>query len=79
MTLSAIAHFGRYIKPGAVRIGHSCYTEELEATAFQNPDGNLVVVMLNRTQKDLPVTFRIKEECLSITAKACSVSTGVIK
>lgn len=78
MTLSAIAHFSKYIKAGAVRIGHSCYTDKIEAAALKNPDGSVVVVMLNPTQKDLPVTFRIKDECVSTTVKACSISTGVI-
>lgn len=78
MTLSAIAHFGRYIKAGAVRIGHSCYTEEIEVTSFKNPDGSVVVVMLNWTQKNLPVTLRINDECVTVVMKALSISTGVI-
>lgn len=78
LTLSAIAHFGKYIKPGAVRIGHSRYTEELEATAFKNPDESITVVMLNQTQKDLPVTLRIEDECVSLVVKGLSISTGVI-
>ena len=77
-TLSAIAHFSKYIKPGAVRIGHSCYLQELETTAFRNPDGSVVFVMLNWTQEDRPVTIRIKEECIQIEAKAFSLTTGVI-
>lgn len=78
MTLSAIAHFGKYIKAGAVRIGHSCYTEEIEVTSFKNPDGSIVVVMLNWTQKNLPVTLRINDECVTVVMKALSISTGVI-
>lgn len=78
MTLSAIAHFGKYIKAGAVRIGHSCYTEEIEVTSFKNPDGSIVVVMLNWTQKNLPVTLRIDDECVTVVMKALSISTGVI-
>ncbi len=78
MTLSAIAHFSKYIRAGAVRIGHSCYTEEIEVTSFKNPDGSIVVVMLNQTQKDLPATLRIKNECVSVVIKAFSISTGII-
>lgn len=78
MTLSAIAHFSRYIRAGAVRIGHSRYTEEIEVTSYKNPDGSIVVVMFNRTDKPLPVTLRIKEECVSVTLKAFSISTGII-
>lgn len=78
MTLSAIAHFSKYIKAGAVRIGHSCYTEEIEATSFRNPDGSIAVVMLNWTQKNLPVTLRIKDECATVVIKALSIVTGLI-
>lgn len=78
MTLSAITHFSRYIKPGAVRIGHSRYTGEIEITSFKNPDGNIIVVMLNQTERDLPATLRIKNNCVSITAAASSILTGTI-
>lgn len=78
MTLSAISHFSRYIRPGAVRIGYSRYTEEIEVTAFKNPDESITVVMLNQTQKDLPVTLRIEDECVSLVVKGLSISTGVI-
>lgn len=78
MTLSAIAHFSKYMKAGAVRIAHSCYTEEIEATSFKNPDGSIVVVMLNWTQKNLPVTLRINDECATVVLKALSISTGII-
>lgn len=78
MTLSAIAHFSRYIKPGAIRIGHSRYTGEIEVTSFKNPDGRIIVVMLNQTGKDLPATLRIENECVSIVVKATSILSGII-
>jgi glucosylceramidase len=30
----------------------------VETTAFQNPDGSLAVVVLNRTELSLPLTLR---------------------
>ncbi len=47
-----IGHFSRYIRPGAVRIGVSRYTEAIEATAFQNVDNSIAVVLLNRSGED---------------------------
>jgi glucosylceramidase len=44
----AIAQFSKYVKPGAVRIGCSKYTEDIEMTAFRNPDGCIAAVLLNR-------------------------------
>lgn len=41
-------HFSCFIKPGARRIAHTCYTGELDMTAWENPTGELVFVLLNR-------------------------------
>ncbi|MDR1766174.1 MAG: glucosylceramidase [Lachnospiraceae bacterium] len=53
-----IGHFSRYIRPGAVRIGTSVFTDRLEVTAFQNTDGSLAVVVLNRWKEDIPFRLR---------------------
>lgn len=44
-----IGHFSRFIKPNAKRIAVSRYTDQLETTAFINPDNQRVVVILNKT------------------------------
>lgn len=44
-----IGHFSRYIKKGAKRIEVSAYCQEVETTAFVNPDGERVVILLNRS------------------------------
>lgn len=58
LTYYYIGHFSRYIKPGAVRIGATRYTDAVEVTAFQNPDGERVLILLNKTEKKVPVTVR---------------------
>ncbi len=50
-----IGHLSRYITDGAVRIGCSRYTDKLDVTAFLNTDGERVVVILNRSEKEMPV------------------------
>ena len=57
-SLYYLGHFSRFIRPGAVRIGHSRYTDKLEVCAFRNLDGGLVVIVLNRTDATLPFTLR---------------------
>jgi glucosylceramidase len=44
-------HISRYVRPGAVRLGSEVRDRKLEACAFQNVDGRLVVVVLNRSDK----------------------------
>lgn len=58
LTYYYIGHFSRYIKPGAVRMGITRYTDKLEVTAFLNPGGERVLVLLNKTENEVPVTVR---------------------
>ncbi len=53
-----IGQFSRYIKDGAVRIGTTRYTDGFEVTGFLNPDGERVVVLLNKSEKELEYTLR---------------------
>ena len=50
-----IGQFSRFIRPGAVRLGVSAWTAGVEVTAFENSDGGRAAVLLNRTDRDLPV------------------------
>ncbi|MCD7725035.1 MAG: glucosylceramidase [Clostridiales bacterium] len=77
-SLSVIGHFSKYIRPGAVRIGQSSYTDQLETTAFINSDGSIAVVVFNRTEEVVPVTLRIGGECVSWAAEPDTLSTGII-
>jgi len=43
----ALAHFSRFIKRGAVRVASETSAKDLSQTAFQNPDGTLVIVITN--------------------------------
>lgn len=71
-------HFSHFIENGAVRIGSSSYTDEVEATAFLNPDHTIAVVLLNRTAKELPVNIRMKDSMAAVTLPANSIATAVL-
>lgn len=53
-----MGHFSKYIRPGAVRIDHSVTRDALEVTAFKNLDNSIAVVVMNRTDDEIP--FRLK-------------------
>lgn len=76
-TAKYLWHFTHFIKRGAVRIGTTCYTEEAETAAFLNPDNTIAVVLLNRTEKELPVNIRIQDEMVSVCLKPQSIATAV--
>ena len=54
----AFAAFGRYIRPGAVRIGATASDAGLQVSAFRNRDGSQVVEVLNTGTADEPVTLQ---------------------
>jgi len=43
----AIGHLSKFVDPGAYRIESDYFPELLESVAFQNPDGSIVLVVLN--------------------------------
>ena len=76
--LAYYRHFARFIKPGAVRIGSSCYTSELEVTAWKNPDSTIVFLVLNRTEHSHTYTLRLQGEMITDTARPYSITSSVI-
>ena len=77
-TADYLWHFTHFIKPGAVRIGISSYSDELEATAFLNPDNQIAVVLLNRTDHDIKVNVRLEDKMAEIRIKPDSIVTAVV-
>lgn len=72
-----MGHFSKFIRRGAKRIGSSVYDSFLETCAFKNPDGTIVCVVLNRTEKDSEVSLRYKYQLADLTVKAHSIVTFV--
>jgi glucosylceramidase len=55
---TALAHASKFVQPGARRIESNTFGESsLEDVAFQNPDGSVVLLVLNSARK--PITFNI--------------------
>lgn len=71
-------HFSHFIKPGAVRIASTCYTSHLDVTAWENQDGSIAFVVLNRSAEELPYVLRIDGQMVNCVAKPYSMTTGVI-
>lgn len=72
-------HFSHYLCPGSVRMGYSKYTEQVDVTAYQNPDGKKVVVMLNKSKEILPVNMRMQGEVAEFLLYPESTTTGIIE
>ena len=73
-----LAHFSRYIKPGAVRVGSTSFTCNLETLAVVNPDGQQVCVVLNRSEDDIDFILRYNMKGAKILSPAHSIMTLLV-
>jgi glucosylceramidase len=72
-----IGHFARFVQPGARRILCATSHDGLEAAAFCNPNGQMVVVLLNRTDEEGPVALTIDGARTVVGCLAHSIVTFV--
>ena len=73
-----IGHFSKYIKPGAVRISCVASHSHLQSTAFQNPSGETVIVVMNEGEEDVAVSLTISGEKILVCMPAHSISTFLV-
>ena len=71
-------HFSQYLLPGAKQIAHTTYNENVETTAFINPDKSISVILLNRTGTEMNVNVRLQGKIVAIVLPAQAIATGVI-
>ena len=74
-----IRHFSGFIEAGAKRIGFSRYADHLDVTAAKNPDGSLICVLLNRTEKDSGCFLRVRGTITKVFLPRHSISTVVME
>lgn len=67
-----MAHFSKFIRPGAVRIGCTMNNKKLMVTAVKNPDGSVAVVIFNPSEitQSLKIELAGKKIHSRISAKA---------
>ncbi len=73
-----IGHFSKFIKRGAKRVAASSNRSQLETVAYLNPDNKLVVVVLNRTDKDIKYGMWIDGYNSQSIIKAHTITTWVM-
>ncbi len=67
-----MAHFSRFIRPGAKRIGVESSDNGLLVTAAKNPDGTIAIVVFNESadKKNMTIALGDKTRAIAINAKA---------
>jgi len=73
-----LGHFSKFIKPGAKRIISSPSRTMLSSTAFQNPDGSVVVVVMNTSDQKLPYQLWVSGNAAETVSEPHSISTLII-
>jgi len=74
-----IGQLSKFIQPGARRIAASSSRTNLLSTAFKNPDGSLVTVVMNATESELLYFLIVDGKMLSVKALPHSIQTLVIQ
>ncbi|HZL11664.1 MAG TPA: glycoside hydrolase family 30 protein [Prolixibacteraceae bacterium] len=73
-----IGQFSKFVEAGAKRISCSTNRDKLQATAFINPDGKVVVVILNLSDEKLPFKLCISGKAAPTTSLPHSIMTMII-
>jgi glucosylceramidase len=73
-----LAHFSKYIRPGAKRIGFTNTDDNLMVTSAKNPDGSIAVVVFNQGDKEKSFSLNFKNKNVDIEISPQAIQTIII-
>lgn len=73
-----MAHFSKYMRPGAHVIGIENSNEDLMVTAAQNPDGSIAVVLFNEGNQAKQFSIILEEKSTVINISPKAIQTIII-
>ncbi len=73
-----IGHFSKFVQKGAVRIATTKYSEDIQACAFKNPNGELLAVIMNTADREMPAVVRHNDVCTRIDLAPHSIVTVIL-
>lgn len=75
---TALGHASKFVQPGAVRIDSNTFGQNsLEDVAFRNPDGSIVLLVMNSSGEPVPFNVEWNGLFANYTLKANTVATLV--
>lgn len=74
-----MAHFSKFMRPGAVKIGCTITNKELMTTAVKNPDGSIAIAIFNPTEQLYTIAIQLNNLKKQISIPAKALQTVVIK
>ncbi len=73
-----IGHFSKFVQKGAKRIASTKYCQSLHTCAFKNPDGSIVLVVMNTDDDALPVIIRHQDVCTKTTLEPHAIMSVIL-
>jgi glucosylceramidase len=74
-----MSHFSKFMRPGAVKIGCNISNKDLLATAVQNPNGSIALVIFNPTEIEQSIEINTNNDKKNISISAKALQTVVLK
>jgi glucosylceramidase len=74
-----MAHFSKFMRPGAVKIGCEINNKDVLVTAVKNPDGKIALAIFNPTEKIQAIRIKNSNKTKNISISAKALQTVVIK
>lgn len=71
-----LAHFSKFVRPGAVRLQTTGTAKGIRVMAFQTPEGGYVTQLLNSLNQDEEVNLVCKGRTVHVTLPARSITTA---
>ena len=73
-----LTHFSRYIRPGAKRIGFDLSDETLMATAAQNPDGSIALIVFNQGEEAKGFILSLGGQTANLSISGRAIQTIIL-
>ena len=73
-----IGHFSKYIKPQAIRIHSSTFSENIKITSFKNPNNSVIIILLNKNNFNIEYNLCYKNYSFHDNLDSHAIVTFVI-
>ncbi len=73
-----IAHFSKFVRPGARRVASAGGPAGLQSIAFANPDGSLVAIVANSSDAAIPFSLTAGQDAVACSTPAHAIQTYVL-
>jgi glucosylceramidase len=74
-----MAHFSKFIRPGAIKIACEINHNEVVSTAVKNSDGSIVIALFNPTNEAYNIDLKINNNSQLISISPKALQTIILK